>query len=123
MRSPELVEMEEVLRDLLRGHWMVFPAVVFGMIGGDPNDYTVDEHAKIVGWLTALGYERRLRSRFRHAHTMAVWVREEIWLGERLEDRKPYIGIPLRPDLDLFESRAERAKRKREWLRLLATLR
>jgi hypothetical protein len=114
---------EEALRGLLRGHQLVFPVMVFGMLGGDPNDFTTEEYVRIVGWLVALGYQRRVRPRFRHATMMAIWVREEAWPGETPADRKPYTGIMLRADPELIPTRAELAERNREWHRRLSQFR
>jgi hypothetical protein len=113
---------EEVLRDLLRGRQVVFPVMVFGMLGGDPNDFTTEEHVRITGWLDALGYERRVRPGFSHAALMAMWVRDDDW-PEDASGPRPYAGIPLRRDPDLAGGRAERAARKREFYRRVAALR
>jgi hypothetical protein len=113
---------ERVLRDLLRGHQAVYPVIVFGMLGGDPNDLTTEEFVQIVGWLHALGYERRVQGRFGHPRLMSIWVREATWPGETFEDRKPYRGIPLRPDPEFRAERREALARKRAFFRRLAAL-
>ena len=101
---------EEALRGLLYNRHVTFPALVFGLLGGDPNDLTQEEQVRITCWLQELGYERRPRPRFRHAHCMSAWVREEIWPGET-GGRKDYEGIPLRHDPDLVETEEEREQR------------
>ena len=113
---------EEVLRGLLHNRPLTFPVLVFGMLGGDPNDFTTDEHVRISGWLRALGYEPRLRSRFSHASLMTVWTREDGWGGEALGSRADYEGIPLKPDPELAETRADRTRRRREFYRRLSSL-
>ena len=110
---------KEALRSLLRGHQLVFPVEVYGMVGGDPNDFSLEEFVLIGCWLHDLGYKRKTRPHFRHATLMSIWVREETWPGETPEDRKPYAGIRLKPDPELFESRADRRERRREWQRTL----
>ena len=104
-------EQEGVLRDLLHGRPLVFPVTVYGLLGGDPNDFTTEEYVTVVGWLHRLGYERRVRSRFSHAHLMSVWAREEGWPGEEMGVGRPYDGIPLRRDPELRMTRAEREDR------------
>lgn len=116
---------KEALRGLLHGHFVTFPVMVFGMLGGDPNDFTTDEYVTIAGWLDELGYVRRAQRWFEHAHLMSIWTREEAWPGERPEDRRPYAGIPLARDPDLAftpEDRAERKARRREFNRYIAGL-
>ena len=118
-------EQEGVLRDLLHGRPLLFPVTVYGLLGGDPNDFTIEEYVTVVGWLYRLGYERRVRSRFSHAHLMSIWVREVVWPGEEPGVARPYDGIPLRRDPDLRESaeeRAERKARRRSFNRYLASL-
>lgn len=100
---------EEALRRLLRGHFLTAPVLVFGMLGGDPNDMTLEEQVAITGWLDELGYVPRKVRIVRHAHLMSVWAREEVWPGETPEDRRPYVGIPLRRDPDLRLTTEERA--------------
>ena len=101
---------EEALRGLLYNRNITFPALVFGMLGGDPNAMTLEQQVLISGWLQELGYERRPRPWFRHAHCMSAWVREEMWPGET-GGRMDYEGIPLRPDPDLVETDEEREER------------
>lgn len=112
-------EQEEALRRLLRGHFITVPAMVFGMLGGDPNDMTLDEQIAITEWIEELGYVPRKVGIVRHAHFMSVWAREEIWPGETPEDKQPYSGIPLRRDPELRLTREERAElresRRRLW--------
>lgn len=111
---------EEVLRDLLHGRPLTAPVLVFGLLGGDPNDVTVEELARIIVWLDELGYKRRVRSRFQHATLMAVWAREDIWPGEETGVRRPYEGIALRPDPELRITRAERREYRRRQHLLLS---
>lgn len=104
---------------------MVFPVTVYGLLGGDPNDFTTDEYVTVVSWLHQLGYERRVRSRFSHAHLMSVWVREEAWPGEDPGVGRSYDGIPLRRDPELRMTRAERDERRevrRRFHRYLSSL-
>ncbi len=112
-------QVEEALRRLLRGHFLTAPVLVFGMLGGDPNDMTLDEQVTITGWLEELGYVPRKVGIVRHAHLMSVWAREEIWPGETPEERRPYSGIPLRRDPELRLTKEERAElresRRRLW--------
>ena len=113
---------EEVLRNLLHGRQQVFPVMVYGLLGGDPNDITVEEYATIADWLHRLGYERRVRPRFSHATMMAVWVRDDDWPGEELGAPPPYDGIPLRQDPDLAEPRSAKVARQRAFYRALNDL-
>ena len=105
-------EQEEVLRGLLHNRPMVFAATVYGLLGGDPNDFTNEEYVTVVGWLDKLGYERRLRPRFSNARLMSVWVREEPWPGEDLSVARPYDGIPLTRDPELRMTKEEREDRR-----------
>lgn len=98
---------------------MIYPVMVFGMLGGDPNEITIEELGTISGWLHDLGYRPRTRTRFRSAYMMSVWVREETWPGDNHAHLKPYSGIMLRADPELIPTSAERAERNREWHRLL----
>ena len=111
-------EQEGILRDLLHHRAMVFPAMLYGLLGGDPNDFTTAEYVIVAGWLDGLGYERRVRSRFSHAHSASVWVREDIWPGEETIVLRPYDGIPLRRDPELRMSRAERKDQRASRRRL-----
>ena len=113
---------KEVLRGLLHRRWLTAPVLVYGLLGGDPNDFTVEEHVRIVGWLHELGYERRVSSRFQHATLMAVWAREEMWPGEESGERRPYEGIRLKPDPELRITRAERRENRRRWRHLFAAI-
>ena len=91
---------KEVLRGLLHRRWLTAPVLVYGLLGGDPNDFTVEEHVRIVGWLHELGYERRVSSRFQHATLMAVWAREEMWPGEETgSGGGPVRAVPADPAL------------------------
>lgn len=104
---------------------MVFPVMVYGLLGGDPNDFTSEEYVTVADWLHRLGYERRVRSRFSHAHLASVWVREEVWLGEEGGVIRAYDGIPLKRDPDLRMTRAEREDRRegnRRFHRYLSSL-
>jgi hypothetical protein len=92
------------------------------MLGGDPNDFTVYEHAQIAAWLEALGYERWVLENYQHAEAMSVWRREEVWPGERFEGRRPYAGIPLKEDPDFREERREALARKRAFFKRLDEL-
>jgi len=98
--------------------------MVYGLLGGDPNDFAVEELGTISGWLHSLGYERRKRSRFLNANFMSVWVREEVWPRETGEARS-YVGIPLRRDPELRltrEEKEERRERRRAFHRSLREL-
>ena len=96
--------------------------MLYGLLGGDPNDITVEEYATIADWLHRLGYERRVRPRFSHATMMAVWVRSTDWPGEECGVPRPYVGIPLRPDPELFEPRSVGAARRREFYKRIAAI-
>lgn len=119
------VEQEEVLRDLLHGRPLIFPVMVYGLLGGDPNEFTSEEYVTVADWLHRLDYERRVRSRFSHAHLMSVWAREEVWPGEESGVARPYDGFPLRRDAELRMTRAERVERRerrRRFKRYLSSL-
>lgn len=116
-------DQEEALRLLLHNRPMTFPVLIHGLLGGDPNDFTLKEQICIGRWLRALGYERRLRPEFRHAHLMSVYVREELWAGEEPGPPRPYDGIPLKRDPELRDTREERADRKCRRRRFHAYLR
>ncbi|MCH2496883.1 MAG: hypothetical protein MK104_07710 [Erythrobacter sp.] len=105
-------EQEEVLRDLLHRRNLIFPVTLYGLLGGDPNDFTTEEYITVAGWLHRLGYKRRLRSRFSHAHLASVWVREELWPGDEPGAGRPYDGIPLKRDPDLRKTKEEREDRR-----------
>ena len=104
---------------------MVFPVTVYGLLGGDPNDFTTEEYVTVAGWLQQLGYKRRVRSRFSNAHLMSIWVREEAWPGEESGVGRPYDGITLRRDPELRMTKAERDERRdnrRRFYRYLSEL-
>ena len=117
-------EQERALKELLHGRPLIVPAMVYGLLGGDPNDLLVEEFGTIARWLHELGYEPRKRSRFLNANFMSVWVREEVWQGETGKP-KPYAGIPLRRDRELRltrEEKEERRERRRAFHRSLREL-
>ena len=113
-------EQEAILREVLHGRPQVFPATLYGLLGGDPNDFTIEEYAVIADWLHRLGYVRRVRPRFLHAHLVSVWVRDDIWPGEELGLARPYAGIPLKPDPELRLTREEKRERIRRFDRYLS---
>lgn len=89
------------LRHLLAGRQIVFPVTAYGLLGFDPNGLGIEDQIVITADLEALGYSRRLRRRpYSHAHTMALWYRDEYW-PEDENLAKPYAGIALEPDPDL----------------------
>lgn len=117
---------EEVLKELLNGHVLVYPCMVYGMLGGDPNHFGIMDDVRICQWLEHLGYRRESCRYFRHAHMLSCWVRDEYWPGEKPEERKPYSGIPLVEDPELRptpEERAERREARRNYNRYLHRLR
>jgi hypothetical protein len=115
-------ERRQMLRQLLVGWPIAFPAMAYGMLGGDPNGITVYELAWISEDLHSLGYRRRLRSHYLSGYTAAEWRREEEW-PEDARGRIPYRGVPLKKDPDLADNRAAMTKRKRDFLRRLGTMR
>ena len=105
---------ERALRRLLRGRQIICPAMLFGLLGGDPNRFPVEAQVLVIGWLHALGYRRMARPHFTHAHLMTAWWRDEVWPGDELGVTRLYYGIPLKPDPDLADSRrAQRSARRR----------
>ena len=111
-----LTERQQVLRGLLHGRPMIAPALVLGLLGGDPNELTLEDQVAIGADLRALGYERRRIGTPRHAHLMALYVRDEAWPGETAETVRPYTGIKLRLDQDEeeFDRELQREARERE---------
>lgn len=119
-----LTERQRALRGLLHGRAITFPAVVFGLLGGDPNEMSLEDQMAIVEDLLALGYERRVSTHYTHAHFISRYVREELWPGETAETSRlaDYVGIPLRDDPDFREERRESLARKRAFFRRLDEL-
>ena len=106
---------ERALRRLLRGRQIVYPAMLFGLLGGDPNRFPIEAQILVIGWLRALGYRRMARPRFTHAHLMTAWCRDDGWPGDELGVTQVYDGIPLRPDPDLADSRREQRSARRRF--------
>src|SRR5688572_29316726 len=94
-------ERRQKLRPLLYRRWVMYPVLAYGLLGGDPNGMTQDEHLALGEDLRSFGYVSAGRPRCASGWTMFVNRREEVWPEEMRPER--YRGLPLDPDPDLLD--------------------
>lgn len=88
-----------ILRRLLAGSQLVYPAMLWGNCGGDPASFDQAKQLALCEDLRALGYTSRPRNGriARCGHTMFVWIREEQW-PEDIHGPMPYFGPAFEED-------------------------